>query len=226
MPYSQISALKLLSFIARRGKGHTEVINSFRVLTFDNVEPEKFLPFFVDVGKQVFYKETLVEIAEKIVNELHLSSVQLTSSFTLLTDKLSPTYTSSAILPLPCEYLVYCKEGKMDVSMKIECPVRISHISTLVGNLVLEIINPAPNIYFEDILDTIHKFGEVVIYPICSLQDVEVLQNVIDSGKKAGEYLEVIKDGCCKSKISESGRAFVYFTDLYNVVNIERGVEW
>lgn len=226
MPYSQVSSVKVLSFISRRGKGHTEVLNHLKALSFNNIEPIQFLKYFIDVGKKTFTKETLQSIADDMVKDLKLTNLVLTSSFNLLMDKLSPTFEVTTHVSIPCEYTCYYDRGESSVSMKVSCPVRIDYVSTLNGTAVLELHNPVANTYFEDLLDVIHKYGDVVIYPLCFPGDERALEKEIGRGKSMNEYLQKIKDGCVHKGVSENGRVFVYFTDLYKVYNLEKGLEW
>jgi hypothetical protein len=110
--------------------------------------------------------------------------------------------------------------------MKIDCPVRVNYISILEGNLNLEVIQPSPNLYFEDLLDIIQRYGSVVIYPITKASDKQMLLKEIDTGKTIDDYLNFIKVAVIHKCISERGEVNVMVSDLYNNYSIEKGVSW
>jgi len=226
MEYSKISDLKVMFIIPRRGKGHSEVISSVEVFSDCSVYPEDFIEFFIDYQKQVLTKETIQEIGDNIRDRLKLGDLFINVNFSLPINKLSPSLEESLCFHLDCRYSYkYCLDST-SISMDIECPIRVNYISTIEGNLNLEAIYPSSNLYFEDILDVVQKYGDVVIYPITKASDKVKLLEEVGRGKTVEDYLNFIKIASIHKKISEGGRVNVTVSDLYNNYKIEKGVSW
>lgn len=226
MEYSKISDLKVLFIIPRRGKGHSEVISFVEVISNCSVYPEDFIEFFINYQKQVLTKETIQEIGDNIKEQLKLQDLFINISFSLPINKLSPSLEESLCFHLDCSYLYKYYSGSTSISMNIGCPIRVNYISTIEGNLNLEAIHPSSNLYFEDILDIVQKYGDVVIYPITKASDKVRLLEEVGRGKTVEDYLNFIKIASIHKGISENGKVNVTVSDLYNNYSIEKGVSW
>jgi len=227
LQYSKLSNLKILFFIPRRCKGHTEILSSVDVLSYTSMNAEDFVEFFISYQKKVLTKDTILELCTSIVDRLKVTEFVMNVNFLLPVDRLSSTLEESISFNLDCKYSFVYSKGISTLSMKIDCPVRINHISTLKGNLTFQISNPSPNIYFEDLLDIVLKYGNVVIYPIIRTSDKKTLMKEIDQGKPIDDYLNFIRVAAIHKNLSDSGGLVsVSFVDLYNSYDIEKGVTW
>lgn len=229
MQYTKLSKLKTLFFIPRRGKGHNEVISSITLVSNNSIEPENFIEFFIKYQKKVLTKDIILEIGSNIITQLALPNLYFNINFSLPVDKLSVLYEESLCFHLNCNYSFnydVLKFQESNISMKIDCPVRVNYISILEGNLNLEVTQPSPNLYFEDLLDIIQKYGSVIIYPITKASDKQLLLKEIDTGKTIDDYLNFIKVAVIHKGVSEKGKVSVEVSDLYNNYSIEKGVSW
>jgi len=228
LQYTKLSNLKVLFLIPRRGKGHSEIIGNISLISNKQLDPLDFIKFFISYQRKVLTKDTIIEIGSIIVKELLLSDLYLTISFTLPIDRLSPNLEEALCFHLDCNYFYeHNTLSKINNSgMKVICPVRVDFISTLEGNLDLEIIHPKSDLYFEDVLDILQSYGKIVIYPVNKATDKKVLSKEIDSGKTLEDYLESIKIAVQHKKVAEKGKINVSVTDLYNNYRIEKGVNW
>jgi hypothetical protein len=232
LQYSKLSNLKIPFIIPRRGKGHTEVISYVDVTSDLYMNAENFIEFFIPYQKKVINKKNMSELCNNIISKINVNNnFSMSIRFKLPIDRLSCTLDESICFYLDCTYSFdYFVEDKMgvveDISMIIDCPIRIKHISTLKGNLTVHIVNPKAYTYFEDILDIVQRHGNIVIYPVNKISDKDNLIKEIDEGKTIDDYLNFIKTAAIHKKISEKGRLIANFEDIYGSYILEKGVDW
>lgn len=230
MNLNTLSDLKISFIIPRRGKGSSEVISSISISSNGTDLLENLIKYFIEYQKKVLDREVLLEMVNNIVTELQLNELSINISFSLPIDRLSPDLEESVTFILDCEYFVNYNKGKIETFMVIKCPVRINYIFVMKGEVKLKVLIPQKNVYFEDLLDIIQKYGNTIIYPISEYSDKKILQKKIDKGKTVEEYLrsikKAIKTGAINRDLSEKGYLSVSFYDVYNMYKIEKGVIW
>lgn len=226
MEYSKLSNLNTVFFIPRRGKGHSEVLARVEILSYSNAQVENFLDHFTAFQKTTLTKEDVLTIGLYCVEKLKLTDLIMHISFSLPISRLSPSLEEAICLQLQCKYSFIFTNGNYELSMKIECPVRVDYVSTLKGNLSLQITQPATGVYFEDLLDLVLKYGDVIIYPIRKEEDRALLMKAIDKGKTVEDYLDFIKVAAIHKAISRKGLVSLSFEDLYNNHTVEKGKVW
>lgn len=226
--YSKLSKLKVLFYIPKRGRGSNEVVSSITLYSNTLIEPENFIEPLIKFQKKVLNKDTLYEIGTAFIEKLKLDNFHLQINFLLPIDKLSPTWEESFCFYLNCTYYYEYNNDLSNpkVNISVECPIRINYISVLEGQLFLKIENSLKHLYFEDVLDIIQKYGNVVIYPITKASDKQHLLEEIDDGKSIEDYLTFIKDAFYFGKLSETGEVKITVSDLYNNYQIEKGISW
>lgn len=232
MQYTKLSNLKVIFLIPKRGKGHSEIVGNIFLISDKPLDPLDFIKFFIKYQRKVLTKDIIVEIGTTVIKELKLPNLYLKIDFTLPIDRLSPSLEDTLCFHLDCNYFCKCDcvvdfdNFEVSSGMKITCPVRVDFISTLEGNLDLEITQPKPNLYFEDLLDILQSYGKIVIYPVSKASDKKSLSKEIDSGKTIEDYLESVKAAIIHRKVAEAGKVNVSVADLYNNYRIEKGVNW
>jgi hypothetical protein len=110
--------------------------------------------------------------------------------------------------------------------MSIECPVRVQSVSTLEGSLFLKLEEPLPNTYFENMLDIVLNYGNVIIYPVTSVKDKSLLRKAIDNGKTAEDYLHTIKNEVLKKQLAKKVELRIIVPDIYNNYQLEKVCIW
>ena len=220
--------LKILFYIPRRGKGHTEVLSNVNIsVTGEGKEPEDMFYPFIEYQRKSLDKEIVKEIGEKLVDLVDPYDMNMNISFSIPVNKLSPDLNNSLHYSLDCNYSVtYNGNTELYTSMSVSCPVRVRYVSVLQGRVYLKVNNPVKYLYFEDLLDAIQKHGGVNIYSILDFKDIEKLDREIDRGKDLSEYLDKLKKYVIKSKIGEGGEIKVEVNNVYNNYLIKKGVEW
>lgn len=230
MIYYSLSDLQIAFIIPKRGKGSFDVSSSITLFSNSLEQLEDFIGFFIDYQRRVLTKDTVLDVGNKIVEDLNLSDLTLNIQFSLPVDRLSPDLDPSINFMLNCEYLYKYENHKSEVYMIIKCPIRVNYIITLKGEITLSILVPDKNFYFEDLLDLVQKYGDTVIYPISKTSDKKTLQKKIDKGKTVDDYLKSvkksIKTGLINKDISKKGSVSISFFDLYNMYKIQKGVSW
>jgi hypothetical protein len=94
------------------------------------------------------------------------------------------------------------------------------------GKLKLSAIDVIPNLYFEDLLDVVQQYGDVVIYPLNNFEDKEVLTKKIDKGKSLDEYISYIQTGATRRGLAKKWELILNVYDVYNNYEIEKGILW
>jgi hypothetical protein len=226
MGYTGLSDLKIFFLIPRR-RGHNEVISSVQIgTTTDTVESEDFIKYFLPFQKKVLTKDILFEIGEKIINQFRLSDLNISINFNLPIDKLNVNLEDSICFILNCTYSFAFNNNISNTRLSIMCPVRVNYLSTIEGSLSIEVINPSSNLYFEDILDLVIKYGKVIIYPLTQYSEKGLLEIEIDKGKTVKDYLNIFRIILIKRKMAEQGSVAIEFYDIYKSYKIKKGIEW
>ena len=224
--YNKISKLKILFFIPRRGKGHTEVSCNISVSSSSSIEPENFISHFVKYQKKSLSKDIIKEIGDDIYNALPLKDLYINLDFSLPINRVSPSLEESLCFYLDSSYQLQYKEENVSLAMNISCPIRVDYISTMQGKLKLSAIDVIPNLYFEDLLDVVQQYGDVVIYPLNNFEDKEVLTKKIDKGKSLDEYISYIQTGATRRGLAKKWGLILNVYDVYNNYEIEKGILW
>ena len=223
MIYSRLSQFRLPLIIARRSKGHSEILSDVSVSSHSLLHTEDLLKYLFSLSKQSCTKEGLMQVALGIVEGLNLSDLDFCICFDLPIERLSPGEYSDTYYVLSCKYrlnYLKCSPGNVfQFDMSISCNVKVVDGVVLPGKLSVGVYEPKDHLYFEHLLDIVQRYGKVVIYPIATYADKLLLQADQFSRVSAEDYIVLLKEALIKKDLGEGGFVSISYNDVYNMYN-------
>jgi hypothetical protein len=225
MPFSTIRPVKIPLFIPCRNKGHQEIVCNFNISTASIINAEDFIQYLVPYVRTTCTRDFPIVIANMLKNTMSLSDVTVEISFLYHLDRASAKYESSTF-ELSCIYKTSLEFGHEVFSMGISVPVRMYDVFPIQGTMDFFVYHPSDSLHFEDLFDHVHQFTGIRTYPIVSHSDKEFLKPVLDKGKTAEEYFNILEKSCKEKKLGIAASAKIFTTDVYNIHDLEYEKTW
>jgi len=211
---SKIFDIKLPLIIPKRNKGHHEVMCLCSLDTKGFMNMENVVSHLVPLVKNTCFVYTPRDAIEKIMTEEKMKDLNFVMSFLYHVDRASSTFKDS-FYEMRCFYRVAGVKNKISLEMGVILPIRIKQCFTILGEMTFSVIDPL-EIYFEDILDYIQKYGEVKMYPPVTIEDNKKAFNMIDEGKSVGDYMNALSQEKTIKKLGNAIRINITHPDVYN----------
>jgi len=204
--------------LPRRGKGHSEITATFKVLTTTDVQPLDLLQPLSSFYRTTLLKDTLSELAHKIVRQNRLDSVVVDASFGYVLDRVSASFIPT-VYSYPCNYRL-SSDAKaaehFDMTIKLPFLIFDEQKQLMANELEVTLINPANKVFLEDIIDRVQQLCKVKFYPASSTQDEKENIRRVRSEKALPEVLYKFTSSVTDSKWAKSVTVVVSYRDIYN----------
>jgi hypothetical protein len=226
MIFTGVNDVRVPVLIPKRGKGHNEVMAHFRVHSTSKVAPIEFIRLLNACAGKTFVVSDTQTLAKNMVNELNLKNAVVTLDFSLMLDRVSPSY-ATVYFPLACSYVgSYARGGKSEEpSISVTIPVHIRDIYPTAGELVFTVFNPG-HLLSEDLVDHVQKSTGVVLYPLSAKEEQVSLQQMLGAGLSAYEYLTRVQESSRDKKLGSGGKAEISIRDIYRMYGFNYAASW
>jgi len=223
--FSKIFDINLPLIIPKRNKGHHEVMCNCSLETKGFMNMENIVSHLVPLVKNTCFVHTPRDVLKEILKIEDMEDLVFRMNFLYHVDRASSTFKDS-FYEMSCFYKVKGMKGVRPVlEMGVTLPIRVKQPFTMLGEMIFSVIDPY-EIYFEDILDYVQKYGEVKMYPPVTLEDNTNAVNMIDAGKSVGEYMDALSQEKTIKKLGSAIRINITHPDVYNFYTTQYENVW
>lgn len=223
--FSKIYDINLPLIIPKRNKGHHEVMCSCTLGTKGFMNMENIVVHLVPLVKNTCFVHTPKDILKEILQIEGMDDLTFRMDFLYHVDRASSTFKDS-FYEMRCFYKVKgAKNINPTLEMGVILPIRVKQPYAILGEMTFSVIEP-DEIYFEDILDYIQKYGEVKMYPPVTLEDNTKAASMIDAGKSVGDYMNALSQAKTIKKLGNAIRINITHPDVYNFYKTQYENVW
>jgi len=154
---SRFENLVLPVILARKGKGHRNVVGKFSIGTSGYVAPEELMLRVVPVANGVLTPSVISNLAEKVAKEFSVSVVEVGVEFELPLERLSEVHFTDVISMYTAGYQCTYSRRRLKNVMWVELPVVVNEVLPLKASITVVLGYKDHPPYFEDILFGIEK---------------------------------------------------------------------
>ena len=222
---SRFERLALPIILARKGKGHRNVVGYFSVGTSGYVAPEELMLYVLPFANGVLTPELISETAEKIVQELHVSVVEIGVEVDLPLERMSEVQFTDAISMYRAGYQCTHSRRRAKNLLWVTLPALVNEIVPLKSEItaVLGYKDRAP--YFEDILFGIEKLI-VPMNPAFTAEEKAALRTKLLESKNVYTLMSDVLDFFTGNMYLTQVNLEVRYTGCALRADILHTVEW
>jgi hypothetical protein len=222
---SRFENLSLPVILARKGKGHRNVIGQFSVGTSGYIAPEELMLHLLPVANGVLTPSMLAEITEKMAQTLSVSAVEVGAEFELPLERMSEVNFRDSISMYTAGYQCTYSRRRMKNYIWVTLPVVVNEILPLKSETTVVLGYKEHPPYFEDVLFGIEKLV-VPMNPAYTPEEKLALRLKLLESKTVYVIISDLLDFFTANKYLTTVDIEVKYTGCTLKTDIRHTVEW